>query len=287
METKISSRTKEVIISGDGPTILVGDRINPTGRKKLTAALAAGDMAVVREEALAQVRAGADILDVNAGASGVDEAAVLPAAVQAVLEAVGVPISIDSKNPAAIEAALKVYKGKALVNSVSAEERSLAEVLPLVKNYGAAVVGLTVDDRGIPPGAEERLRLASGIVDKAAALGIPQEDVIIDCLALSVAAEATAAATTLEAIRLVKTKLGVNQTLGASNISHGLPEREILNNVFLALAIAAGVTCPFVHVEKARQAILAADLILGRDTYALRYIKAYRQRQSSGAGRQA
>ncbi len=285
METKISSLTKEVIVTADGPTILVGDRINPTGRKKLTAALAAGDMAVIRDEAVAQVQAGADILDVNAGASGVDEVAVLPRAVEAAMKAVEVPLSIDSKNSAAIEAVLKIYKGKALINSVSAEERSLSEILPLVKEYGAAVVGLTVDDRGIPPEAQERLRLASKIIDRAAGLGIPKEDVIIDCLALSVAADSAAAAVTLEAIRLVKTNLGVNQTLGASNISHGLPEREVLNNAFLTLAIAAGVSCPFVHAERVLQAVRAADLLLGRDPYALRYIKSYRRRQSSAQGR--
>jgi 5-methyltetrahydrofolate--homocysteine methyltransferase len=284
METKIASRTKEIVVRGDGPTILIGDRLNPTGRKRLTTALAAGDMAVIRAEAIAQVEAGADILDVNAGASGVDEVAALPLAVQAVMDVVEVPLSLDSKSSAAIEAALRVYKGKPLINSVSAEEKSLAEILPLVKKYGAAVVGLTADDRGIPPGAEERLRLASKIIDRAAGLGIPKEDVIIDCLALSVAADSTAAAVTLEAIRLVKTRLGVNQTLGTSNISHGLPEREVLNNAFLTLAVAAGVTCPFVHVEKARQAVLAADLLLGRDNYALRYIKAYRRRQPSGGG---
>ncbi len=283
METRISSRGKEVTITADGPTVLIGDRINPTGRKRLTAALLAGDMDVIREEAAAQVRAGADVLDINAGASGLDEARVLPLAVRAVMEAVEVPLSLDSKNSGAVEAALKVYNGKALVNSVSAEEKSLAEILPLVKKYGAAVVGLTVDDRGIPADAAGRLRAAAAIIDRAAALGIPREDVIIDCLALSIAADSGAAAVTLEAIRLVKRELRVNQTLGASNISHGLPEREVLNNAFLTLAVAAGVTCPYVHAEKARQAILAADLILGRDTYALRYIKAYRQRGLKGA----
>ncbi len=283
METKVSSQSKEVVISAEGATVLIGDRINPTGRKKLTASLQAGDMEMVRQEALAQVRAGADILDINVLASGGDETRLLPQAVQAVMGAVDVPLSLDSKDVRAIEEALQVYKGKAIINSVSGEEKSLAEVLPLAKRYGATVIGLTIDDQGIPPEAGRRLAVASKILERAAALGIPQEDVIIDCLTLTVATDSKAAAVTLDAIRLVKENLGVNQALGASNISYGLPEREVLNDAFLTLAVGAGVTCPYVNVIKARPAILATDLLLGRDRYALRYIKAYRQRQASGA----
>lgn len=281
METRISSSTKEVVISTTGATVLIGDRINPTGRKKLTAALQAGDMEMVRQEALAQVNAGADILDVNAGAAGVDEEKVLPLLVRAVSDAVNVPLSLDSKSPAALGAALAVYKGKPIVNSVSGEERSLVEVLPLVKKYGAAVIGLTIDEKGIPPEAEQRLEIARKIVDRALAVGIPKEDVIIDCLTMTVATDSKSALVTLDAIRLVREKLGVNQTLGASNISHGLPDRDVLTSTFLALAVAAGVSCPYVHVEKARQFILATDLLLGRDRYALRYIRAFRQRQAT------
>jgi len=280
METKVSSLTKEVVISTGGPVVLIGDRINPTGRKKLTAALQSGDMEVVRQDALAQVKAGADILDINAGASGVDEVKVLPAAVRAVMDAVSVPLSLDSKNPAALEAALAVYRGKAIVNSLSGEERSLAEVLPLVKKYHAAVIGLTINEKGIPGEAGGRLEIARKIVDRAVAAGIPREDVIIDCLTMPVATDNKAALVTLDAIRQVRDRLGVNQTLGASNISHGLPDRDVLTSVFLALAIEAGVTCPYVHAEKVRPFILAADLLLGRDRYALRYIRAYRQRQA-------
>jgi len=282
MDTKVSSANKELVISGGGPAILIGDRINPTGRKKLTAALQAGDMEIAKQDAIAQVKAGADILDVNAGAPGVEEERVLPAVVRAVMGAVDVPLSLDSKSPAALAAALAAYKGKAIVNSVSGEDRSLAEVLPAVKRYRAAVIGLTIDENGIPPTAEQRLKIAEKIVDRAAAAGIPKEDVIIDCLTMTVATDSRAAMVTLDAIRLVKEKLGVNQTLGASNISHGLPDRDVLTSVFLALAIEAGVTCPYVHVEKVRPFALATDLLLGRDRYALRYIRAFRQRQATG-----
>lgn len=283
MDTLVSSATKEVHIRGGGATVLIGDRINPTGRNKLTAAMQTGAMEVVRQDAILQVKAGADILDVNAGAAGVVEERALADAVRAVMAATDAPLSIDSKSPAALEAALAVYKGKAIVNSVSAEEKSLAEVLPLVKKYGAAVIGLTVDERGIPATAEQRFRLAAKIVERAAAAGIPSEDVIIDCLTMTVATDTTAALVTLEAIRMVREKLGVNQTLGASNISHGLPDRDVLTSAFLALAIEAGVNCPYVHAERVRPFILATDLILGRDRHALRYIRAFRQRQAQAA----
>lgn len=279
MKTRVSSATKEVLISDDQPTVLIGERINPTGKKKLAAALLAGDMELVRKEAIAQVQAGADILDVNVGASGVDETRLLPQAVQAVMEAVDVPLSLDSDNPKSLEAALKIYQGKPIVNSVTGREHSLNEVLPLVKEYGAVVIGLTMDDEGIPMDSGRRLAIAHKIVDRVEVLGIPREDIIIDCLALTIAADSRAGLATLQAIRKVKAELGVNQTLGASNISYGLPDRDVLNSAFLALAIAAGVTCPTVDVARVRQAVLATDLFLGRDGYAQRYIKAYRQRQ--------
>ena len=279
MKTRVSSATKEVLISDDQPTVLIGERINPTGKKKLAAALLAGDMELVRSEAVAQVQAGADILDVNVGASGIDETKLLPQAVQAVMEVVDVPLSLDSDNPKSLEAALKIYQGKAIVNSVTGQERSLNEVLPLVKEYGAVVIGLTMDDEGIPMDSDRRLAIAHKIVDRAEVLGIRREDIIIDCLALTIAADSRAGLATLQAIRKVKAELGVNQTLGASNISYGLPDRDVLNRAFLALAIAAGVTCPTVDVARVRQAVLATDLLLGRDGYAQRYIKAYRQRQ--------
>jgi len=279
VETKVSSATQEVVISYDLPTRLIGERINPTGKKKLAATLAAGDLSLVRQEALAQVEAGADMLDVNVGTPSVDEVALLPEAVQLVMETVDVPLCIDSSNPKALEAALKAYKGKALVNSVSGEERSLEEVLPLVRESGAAVIGLTMSDEGIPGSADERVAVAHKIMDRAAALGIPAEDVVIDCLALTLGADTKAGMITIETIRRIRAELGVNITLGASNISFGLPDRKLLTSAFLSVAIYAGVTCPIVDVAKVRPAILATDVVLGRDEYSMRYIKAYRQSQ--------
>ena len=279
METTVSSAIKEVTIGGNRPTVLIGERINPTGRTKLSAALRAGDMDLVRREATAQVQAGADILDINVGASEVDETALLPQVVKAVMEVVGVPLSLDSDDPNALEAALKIYQGKPIINSVTGQESSLNAVLPLAKEHGAAVVALTMDDEGIPMDSERRVTIARKIVGRAEALGIPREDMIVDCLVLTIATDNNAGMVTLEAIGKVKAELGVNQTLGASNVSYGLPERDVLNGAFLALAIAAGVTCPTVNVTQVRQDVLSIDLILGRDRYAQRYIKAYRQRQ--------
>ena len=279
METKVSSLKKEVVISHDQPTVLIGERINPTGKKKLAAALQASDLKLVCQEALAQVEAGADILDINVGSSEVDEVTLLPLAVQAVMDTVDVPLCLDSANPKALEAALKTYRGKPIVNSVSGAEHSLEEVLPLVKEYGTAVIGLTMDDEGIPSDQERRVTIAHKIVERAEVVGIPRHDVIIDCLAMTVGADSRAGLVVIEAIRRVKAELGVNQTLGASNISFGMPDRNLLTGYFLAIVIAAGVTCPIVDVAKVRSTALAADLVLGRDEYAQRYIKNYRQRQ--------
>jgi 5-methyltetrahydrofolate--homocysteine methyltransferase len=279
MKTQVSSATKQVVIAHDQRTVLIGERINPTGKKRLSAALQAGDMELVRKEALMQVEAGADILDVNVGATGVDEVALLPQAVKVVMETVDVPLCLDSDNPKALAAALKVYRGKPIVNSVNSQEERLKEILPLVKEYGAAVIGLAMDDQGIPTEVGRRLAIAGRIIARAEALGIPREDIIIDCLAMTIATDDQASLATLEAVRRVKAEFGVNQTLGASNISFGLPDRDLLKSAFLALAIAAGVTCPLVDAAKVRPAILATDLLLGRDEYAMRYIRAYRQRQ--------
>ncbi len=279
METRVSSPSKEVIIGDDQPTVLIGERINPAGKKKLAEALKIGDLDIVRREALAQAQAGADIIDVNVGTFGVDEVALLPKAVQAVMETVDTPLCLDSSNPDALEAALKVYKGKPLINSVTGEEHSLKRVLPLVKKHGAAVIGLVQDDKGIPKDAEGRVSAAHKIVERAEAAGIPREDVVIDCLAFAVGAEPSSGAAVIEAIRRIKAELGVNMTMGASNISFGLPDRELLNNAFVVMATAAGMTCLIVDAAKVRPITLAADLVLGRDKRARRYIEAYRQRQ--------
>ncbi|RLC54064.1 MAG: pterin-binding protein [Chloroflexota bacterium] len=285
METILKGAGKEVVIGSDRPTVIIGERINPTGKKKLAAALLAGDLEIVRQEALAQVEAGADVLDVNVGAAGVDEVDLLPRAVRLVLETVDVPVCIDTPNAEALAAALAVHKellpdGKPLVNSVNGEEGSLRRVLPLVAEHGAAVIGLCMDDEGIPATPERRLTVAKKIIERAEEVGIPREDVIIDCLALTVGADSKAGWTTLEAIRMVREELGVNMTLGASNISFGLPEREVINRAFIAIAIATGVNCPIVDAAKVRPYILATDLVLGRDDYARRYIQAFRRRRS-------
>jgi len=279
METKITSASKEVIISQERPTVLIGERINPSGKKKLGETLKAGSLDIVRKEAKAQTEAGADILDVNINIFGVDEVDLLPRAVQAVMETTDIPLCLDSANTEALEAALKVYKGKPLINSVSGEEKSLAAVLPLVKGYGAAVVGLAQDDEGIPHDAKRRLAVARKIVERAEAMGIPRQDIIIDCLSLAVGADMTAGLGVLEGARLIKKELGVNLTLAVSNISFGLPDRELLNNAFVAMVIDAGVTCVIADVAKLRPAVLAADLILAKDKYARRYTEGYRQRQ--------
>ncbi len=281
METRVSSPTREVIISGDRPTVLIGERINPTGKKRLAEALRAGDLSVAREEAVNQVAAGADILDVNVGATGVDEIAMLPLAVQAVAEVVDVPLCIDSRKVDALKAALAVCPGRPIVNSVTGEESSLDEILPLVKEYGVPVIGLTLDEKGIPAEAQARVEIAHKIVERAEAIGIPREDVIIDCLTLSLGANVQAGQATLEATRHVRDELGVNQTQGASNISHGLPNRPVLTGAYLAMGIQVGLTCPTVDVALVRLAVLSADLVLGRDNYAMRFIAAFREAQKA------
>jgi len=278
METKLSSSSKEVIIGGGRPTVLIGERINPTGKKKLTAALQTGDMEPVKREALEQTLAGADVLDVNVGAIGIDQIAMLPQAIQHVMKTVDIPLCIDTDNIKALEAALKVYKGKALVNSVTGEEKSLANVLPLIKEYGAVIIGLVQDDKGTPADSVTRVAIAHKIVDRAEALGIHREDVVIDCLAFAIGADNKSGLTILDTIRRIKDELGVNTTMGASNVSFGMPDRELLNNAFIAAVIAAGATCLIVDVAKVRPIVLAVDLILGRDAYARCYTKAYRER---------
>jgi 5-methyltetrahydrofolate--homocysteine methyltransferase len=279
METALEGTGSVVHIAPDRPTAIIGERINPTGRKRLAAELVAGNLEVVRGEAVAQVAAGADVIDVNVGAAGVDQVALLPRAVEIVQEVVDAPISIDTPDPAALAAALKVYRGKPLVNSVNGEERSLNQVLPVVAEHGAAVIGLCMDEGGIPNDPGVRLEIARKIVERAEALSIPREDVVIDCLALTVGTDSSAALVTLEAIRMVRAELGVNMTLGASNVSFGLPDRDVINWAFLAMVIAAGVNAPIVNAARVRPAILAADVLMGKDEFAMRYIRHYRKKQ--------
>ncbi|MDY6917159.1 MAG: dihydropteroate synthase [Chloroflexota bacterium] len=281
METRISSATREVAIGEGQPTVLIGERINPAGKKRLAEALKAGDMEVVRAEAVAQAEAGADILDVNVTTFGIDEVAVLPRAVQAVMEVVGLPLCLDSANPEALAAALKVYQGKPLINSVTGEQESLDSVLPLVREYGAAVVGLVQDDEGIPRDPERRVAIAHRLVERAEKAGIPRSDLVIDCLTLAVGADTGSGVAALETARRIKSELGVNLTLAASNISFGLPDRALLNSAFVTMVIAGGVDCLIVDAARVRPAVLAADLIMNRDSRARRYIEAYRQRESA------
>jgi len=286
METILQSAHKTVVISPEKPTVLIGERINPTGKKRLAADLAEGNLEIIRREALAQVEAGADVLDINVGAAGVDEVSLLPQAVRVVMETVDAPVCIDTANLEALRAALKMHRklaqeGKPLVNSVNGEKARLEDVLPLVAEYGAAVIALTMDDDGIPPTSEKRLAIARKIVARAEAMGIPRADIVVDCLAMTVGADWRAGMVTLQAIHRVREELGLNMTLGASNISFGLPEREVVNRAFLSLAIQNGVNCPIVDAAKVRPTILATDLLLGRDEYSMRYLKAYKKRRKA------
>jgi 5-methyltetrahydrofolate--homocysteine methyltransferase len=280
MDTIVTSPTKEVVIGPKHPVVIIGERINPTGRRKLAAALEAGDLSVIKNDALAQVAAGAQILDVNVGVSGSDEKALMVEALQAVRQVTDAPLCIDSANPAVLAAGLEVYEGKALVNSVNGEEAKLKAVLPLVAQYQTAVVALTMDDNGIPSDVPTRLAIAEKILNEAAKLGIPPEDVVIDPLAMSVAADDQAGLGALDAMRRIRDKLGVNQTIGASNISYGLPDRRAVNATFLAMAVVCGLTCPITDptVWEIRRTLLLTDLLYGRDEYAMNYISAFREK---------
>jgi 5-methyltetrahydrofolate--homocysteine methyltransferase len=286
LTTIVSSKTQTVEINRSGPTVIIGERINPTGRKKVLKALQEGNFDVVREDATSQVAAGAVILDVNAGVPGADEPALLQQVMRTVMDVTDVPLCIDTADPEALEAALSLYEGKALVNSVNGEERALTAVLPLVKEHGAAVIGLCMDDDGIPETAEQRLAVAGLIIERAGALGIPPEDMVIDPLALTMGADSTAGRVALQTIGLIVKEFGVNITMGASNISFGMPDRKYINAAFIAMAIHAGLTCPITNplVMEVNTAILAADLSMGRDDYGMRWIQAYRQREKSAQG---
>ena len=280
METILTSKKERVTIGPNRPLVIIGERINPTGRKKLAKALEDGNLRLVQEEATKQVHEGAHVLDVNVGVSGIDEPTLLKEAIIAVREVTEVPLCIDSALPSALEAGLQVYGGKALVNSVNGEERKLKEVLPLVKRYGTAVIGLTMDDDGIPKDAQKRLQIARKIVEEAEKTGIPPEDVIIDPLAMTISTDQGAALETLKTMRLIRDEIGVNQTLGVSNISFGLPERRAINGIFLALAAMNGLTCPIVDptLWEMRRAILIADLLLAKDEYCMKFISVYREK---------
>ena len=285
LTTLVSSKTKTVEINRANPTVIIGERINPTGRKLMLKALQEGNFDMVRNDAKSQVEAGAKILDVNAGVPGADEPALLKQVMATVMEVTDVPLCIDTADPEALEAALKSYEGKPLINSVNGEERSLEAVLPLVREYGAAVIGLCMDDDGIPTTSDARLKVASNIIERAGKLGIPAEDIAIDPLALTMGSDHTAGLVAMQTIEKVIAEFGVNITMGASNISFGLPDRKYVNATFIAMAIHAGLTCPITNPlePEVSIAIKAADLSMGRDEYGMAWIKAFRERQKEQA----
>jgi 5-methyltetrahydrofolate--homocysteine methyltransferase len=277
VKTELTSKTKKAVFDTEGPFVIIGEKINPTGRKKLAAALKEGNLDYVRDLAEKQVDAGADVLDVNVGVPGIDDVALIQQVVKLLADEFDVPLCLDSPNPAALAAALPICPGRTLVNSVNGEEKSLSAVLPLVKEYGAAVIGLTMDDNGIPNDAEGRLAIAEKIIERAAKLGIPADDIIIDPLVLTVGADQKASSVTLQTIEMVRREFGVNVNLGASNVSFGLPARDVVNIAFLSMAIYAGATCAITDPMKYTLHIRATDLLRGRDTNAMRYLKYYRK----------
>jgi 5-methyltetrahydrofolate--homocysteine methyltransferase len=273
-----------VTIGAEQPFCIIGERINPTGRKRFAEELRNGDLETVTLDALNQVHAGANMLDINAGIPLVDEPDLLKAMLRTAQEAVDVPICIDSSVIEALEAGLSVYEGRALVNSVTAEDERLEEILPLVARHGAAVIGLANDETGIPETPEKRLECARTIVSAANDHGIATEDVLIDPLAMTVGADTEAVTTTLRTISLIRDELGVNMCLGASNVSFGLPQRHVLNAGFLPMAMAAGLTSAIMSTaEVCVEAVRAADLLLGHDPWGTSWIAAHRARQAQHA----
>jgi 5-methyltetrahydrofolate--homocysteine methyltransferase len=265
-------------VVSNGPVIIIGECINPTRRKKLVSTLQEGNFDYVLELVESQIKAGADVLDVNVGYPGVDDVKLLPQTVLAIRKKFDIPLCLDSPNPDAIEAALKVAGGKCLINSVNGEEKSLKSLLKIAKEYEAAIIGLVMDDDGITHDPIKRLSIAEKILDRAVKTGIKEENLIIDPLAMAVSADSRACIVTLETIKLVHQKLGLNITIGASNISFGLPGREDLNSAFVSLAIMNGLTCPIANPEKITAAIRASDLVLGRDDYAVRFVDYFQNR---------
>jgi 5-methyltetrahydrofolate--homocysteine methyltransferase len=284
MHTTLQSRTSTVVIGHDQPFCVIGERINPTGRKRFAEELRGGDLSTVAADAIAQAQAGADMLDVNAGIPLVDEPQLLKDMLGEVMRHVDVPICIDSSVIEALEAGLSVYEGKALVNSVTGEDDRLEEILPLVARHGAAVIGLANDETGIPETPQQRLEIARKIVAAAGDHGIPPEDVVIDPLAMTVGAATDAVTITLETISLIRDELGVNMCLGASNVSFGLPRRHALNAAFLPMAMAAGLTSAIMScADEVVSAVRAADLLLGHDEWGARWIAEHRAREKAAA----
>ncbi len=274
METIVTSKTQTVVIGPGRPFTIIGERINPTGRKLLAKEMAAGDYSRVQRDALAQVEAGAHMLDVNAGIPLADEPAILAEAIRLVQSVTDVPLSIDSSIVAALESGLAAYEGKPLVNSVTGEEERLETVLPLVKKYNAAVIGISNDETGISEDPEERFQVAKKIVERAMDHGIPKLDVMIDPLVMPIGAVRYAAQQVFQIVSRIRQELGVNTVCGASNISFGLPNRPVLNAAFLTMAIGAGMTSAITNPLEAeiKASILAADVMMGADENCLNWI---------------
>jgi 5-methyltetrahydrofolate--homocysteine methyltransferase len=282
--TILASETKEVVIGFDQPFTMIGERINPTGRKILAEEMKSGDFSRVEADALAQVAAGAQMLDVNAGIPLADEPALLAQAIQLVQSITDAPISIDSSIIEALEAGLGVYQGKALVNSVTGEDEVLERVLPLVARYGAAVVAISNDETGISEDPEERFKVAKKIVERASDHGIPAADVVIDPLVMPIGAMRYAGRQVFNILHRIRTELGCNTTCGASNISFGLPQRNGINGAFLSMAISHGMTSAItnpVH-EEVMRSVMGADVLMGNDADCLAWIRKYREPAAEG-----
>jgi 5-methyltetrahydrofolate--homocysteine methyltransferase len=285
-DTVISSASREVVIGFERPFVMIGERINPTGRKVLAAEMAAGNFSRVESDTLAQLAAGAHMLDVNAGIPLADEPAILARTIQLVQSITDVPLSIDSSIVAALEAGLAVYKGKPLVNSVTGEEERLETVLPLVKKYGAAVVAISNDESGISEDPDVRFAVAKKIVQRAADHGIPVSDIVVDPLVMPIGAINQAGVQVMRLLGRLKNELKVNTTCGASNVSFGLPAREGISAVFLSMAIGAGLTSAIMnpmHVEIVK-ACMGADVMMGHDPDCARWIKRFREAPALQAG---
>ena len=285
--TVISSATREVVIGFDQPFVLIGERINPTGRKILTAELLAGDYSRVEKDALAQVEAGAHMLDVNAGIPLADEPAILARCIELVQSVTDVPLTIDSSIVAALEAGLNVYQGKALVNSVTGEDERLESILPLVAKHGAAVVAISNDETGISEDPDVRFEVAKKIVERAADHGISHEDILVDPLVMPIGAINSAGKQVMHLLRRLREELKVNTTCGASNVSFGLPHRNGINAAFLPMAMAAGMTSAItnpLHTEVV-QAVMGADVMMGNDPDCARWIAKYRDQASLDGAR--
>ena len=283
-KTVVSSATKEVVIGFDQPFVMIGERINPTGRKLLSEEMSKGDFSRVEQDTLAQVAAGAQMLDVNAGIPLADEPKILADTIKLVQSLTDVPLSIDSSIVAALQAGLEVYQGKALLNSVTGEEERLEAVLPLVKKYSCAVVAISNDETGISEDPDVRFAVAKKIVDRAKDYGIPSSDIVVDPLVMPIGALNSAGMQVIKLVRRLQEELKVNTTCGASNVSFGLPNRNGINSAFLTMAIASGLTSAITNPlhESVMQSVLGADVMMGNDPNCVRWIKRYRQPVTEG-----